>query len=151
LAKFKVTVTAQTAKYFPCNGIEFSGRGHKSRTYSAHKKDSHKMQHENWIWEPSQGGQVAEKTLALKPVDPIAYKMKDIWGYDQDQFPIEPFDIEVRITASTVREGLHLFEQAVKEYMLEHFEGYTRHQYVERLDWSDEFSELKSCEIIMST
>lgn len=109
------------------------------------------MQHENWIWEPSQGGQVDEKTLALRPVDPVAYKMKDIWGYDQDEFPIEPFDIEVRITAPTVRDGLNLFEQAVKEYMLEHFEGYTRHQYVERLDWSDEFSEHKTCEIIMST
>ena len=109
------------------------------------------MQHENWIWEPSQGGQVDEKTLALRPVDPVAYKRKDIWGYDQDEFPIEPFDIEVRITAPTVRDGLNLFEQAVKEYMLEHFEGYTRHQYVERLDWSDEFSEHKTCEIIMST
>ena len=115
------------------------------------KKDDIKMQHEKWIWEPSQGGQVNEKTLNLKPVDPVAYKMKDIWGYDQDEFPIEPFDIEVRITAPTVREGLNLFEQAVKEYMLEHFDGYTRHQYVERLEWSDEFSELKTCEIIMST
>jgi hypothetical protein len=108
------------------------------------------MQHENWIWEPSEGGQVDAATLNLKPVDPIAYKMKDIWGYERDEFPIEPFDIEVRITAPTVRDGLHLFEQAVKEYMLEHFEGYTRHQYVERLDWSDEFSELKTCEITMS-
>ncbi len=109
------------------------------------------MQHGNWIWEPGQGGQVDEKMLNLKPVDPVAYKMKDIWGFDQDEFPIEPFDIEVRITAPTVRDGLNLFEQAVKEYMLEHFEGYTRDQYVERLDWSDEFSELKTCEIIMST
>ena len=65
------------------------------------------MQHENWIWEPSEGGQVDEKTLDLRPVDPVAYKMKDIWGYDQDQFPIEPFDIEVRITAPTVRDGLN--------------------------------------------
>ena len=67
------------------------------------------MQHENWIWEPSEGGQVDAATLNLKPVDPIAYKMEDIWGYDRDEFPIEPCDIEVRITAPTVRDGLHLF------------------------------------------
>ena len=92
------------------------------------------MQHENWIWEPSEGWTGRRSDSESKAVDPIAYKMKDIWGYDRDEFPIEPFDIEVRITAPTVRDGLHLFEQAVKEYMLEHFEGYTRHQYVERLD-----------------
>jgi hypothetical protein len=109
------------------------------------------VEHANWIWEPDHGGQISAETLALRPVDPVAYKMKDIWGYDQDEFPIEPFDIEVRITAPTVREGLKLFEQAVKEYMLENFDGYLRHQYVERLDWGDEFSVLKTCEITMSS
>ena len=77
------------------------------------------MQHAPWHFEPSAGGHVAIDTLQMRPVDPIAYRMNDIWGYDSDELPIEPFDIEIRIIAPTVLEGLEIFAKAVQEYMQE--------------------------------
>ena len=108
------------------------------------------MQHEKWHWRPEEGGAVDPKLLDLKPVDPIVYKMKDVWGFDVDELPCEPFDIEIRIKADTVAEGLVMFEHAVKDYMLEHFDSFGRELFVQRLNFSDEFSEQKTCEIIMS-
>lgn len=107
------------------------------------------MQHAPWHFEPEHGGHVPLETLQLRPVDPIAYRMKDIWGYDLDELPIEPFDIEVRITAPTVLEGLKIFAQAVQTYMEENFDGFAREQYLERLDWHDDYAEVKVCEITM--
>ena len=50
--------------------------------------------------------------------------MNDIWGYDSDELPIEPFDIEIRIVTPTVLEGIEIFAKAVQEYMQENFGGY---------------------------
>ena len=40
--------------------------------------------------EPEDGGQVEGTALALQPVDPVIYAMKDVWGLDDDELPIEP-------------------------------------------------------------
>ncbi len=107
------------------------------------------MQHALWNLTPEAGGKVPHETLQMRPVDPIAYKMNDVWGFDQDELPIEPFDIEIRITADTVLEGLEIFTHAVQEYMERHFEGFAREQFLERLIWTDDYEEVKTCEIIM--
>ena len=87
--------------------------------------------------------------LQLQPVDPIAYRMSDVWGYDEDELPIEPFDIEIRVTAPTVLDGLKIFADAVQTYMLENFGGYAREQFLERLDWKDDYAEVRVCQITM--
>ena len=72
------------------------------------------MQHEKWFWTPDEGAAVPEEELLLNPVDPVIYKMNDIWGYDPDELPCEPFDIEIKVHTESVLEGLKLFEKAVK-------------------------------------
>ncbi|NCF43970.1 MAG: hypothetical protein GWP70_04010 [Proteobacteria bacterium] len=107
------------------------------------------MQHASWHFEPEHGGHVPIETLQLRPVDPIAFRMIDIWGYDADELPIEPFDIEIRVTAPTVLDGLKIFAQAVQQYMQENFGGYTREQFLERLDWLDDYAETPVCQVTM--
>lgn len=107
------------------------------------------MQHGKWHFKPEDGGHVALQMLQLQPVDPIAYRMSDVWGYDEDELPIEPFDIEIRVTAPTVLDGLKIFADAVQTYMLDNFGGYAREQYLERLDWTDEYAEVRVCQITM--
>ena len=107
------------------------------------------MHHAPWHFEPTDGGHVSVDILQMRPVDPIAYRMNDVWGYDSDELPIEPFDIEIRITAPTVLEGLEIFAKAVQDYMQEHFGGYAREQYLERLEWRDDYSEIKVCQVLM--
>ena len=106
--------------------------------------------HGKWRVDPEDGGQVEASALALQPVDPVVYAMKDVWGFDDDELPIEPFDIEIRIQATTVREALTIFERAVGDYMLTNFDAYNRPLYLERLLWGDEFEEVKTCEIVMA-
>ena len=108
------------------------------------------MQHQPWSWLPSEGGLVSADTLALRPVDPVLYSMSDLWGFDIDELPIEPFDIEIRITAPSVLEGLRLFEQAVADYMTDHFDAFNRSLVLERLQWNDPFAEQPRCEIFMA-
>ena len=108
------------------------------------------MKHQPWRWLPSEGGLVSEEALALRPVDPVLYTMRDLWGFDIDDLPIEPFDIEIRITAPTVLEGLRLFENAVAAYMTDHFDAFNRSLFLERLEWSDPMAEEPSCEIFMA-
>ena len=107
------------------------------------------MHHAPWHFEPTNGGHVAIDILQLRPVDPIAYRMNDVWGYDSDELPIEPFDIEIRITAPTVLEGLEIFAKAVQDYMQEHFDAYAREQFLERLEWRDDYAEIKVCQVLM--
>ena len=107
------------------------------------------MQHGTWHFEPEDGGHVALQMLQLQPVDPIAFRMSDVWGYDDDELPIEPFDIEIRVTAPTVLDGLSIFADAVQTYMLENFGGYAREQFLERLDWKDEYAEVRVCQVTM--
>ena len=49
-----------------------------------------------WFWTPDEGAAVPEDELLANPVDPVIYKMNDIWGYDPDELPCEPFDIEIK-------------------------------------------------------
>ena len=107
------------------------------------------MQHAPWYFESTNGGHVATDILQMRPVDPIAYRMNDVWGYDSDELPIEPFDIEIRITAPTVLEGLEIFAKAVQEYMQENFDGYAREQFLERLEWRDDDAEVRVCQVFM--
>ena len=95
------------------------------------------MSHQPWRLHPKEGGLVSVRTLAARPVDPVIYSMRDVWGFDIDEMPIEPFDIQVRIKAPSVLEGLQLFERAVASYMTEHFDAYNRSLYLERLHWHD--------------
>ena len=108
------------------------------------------MKHHPWRLRPAEGGQVNIEALSARPVDPVLYSMRDIWGYDADELPIEPFDIQVRINAPSVLEGLQLFERAVADYMLEHFDAYNRELYLERLHWHDPTAALQHCEIFMA-
>ena len=108
------------------------------------------MQHQPWRWLPSEGGLVSSDTLALRPVDPVLYSMRDVWGFDIDELPIEPFDIEIRITAPSVLEGLQLFERAVADYMTDHFDAFNRSLVLERLQWNDPYAEEPCCEIFMA-
>ena len=108
------------------------------------------MQHQPWRWLPSEGGLVSADTLALRPVDPVLYSMSDLWGFDIDELTIAPFDIEIRITAPSVLEGLRLFEQAVADYMTDHFDAFNRSLVLERLQWDDPFAEQPRCEIFMA-
>ena len=108
------------------------------------------MQHQPWHWLPSEGGLVSSDTLALRPVDPVLYSMRDVWGFDIDELPIEPFDIEIRITAPSVLEGLLLFERAVADYMTDHFDAFNRSLVLERLQWNDPYAEQPCCEIFMA-
>ena len=107
------------------------------------------MQHAPWYFESTNGGHVATDILQMRPVDPIAYRMNDVWGYDSDELPIEPFDIEIRITAPTVLEGLEIFAKAVREYMQENFDGYAREKFLERLEWRDDDAEVRVCQVFM--
>ena len=107
------------------------------------------MQHAPWYFESTNGGHVATDILQMRPVDPIAYRMNDVWGYDSDELPIEPFDIEIRITAPTVLEGLEIFAKAVQEYMQENFDGYAREQFLERLEWRDDYAEVRVGQVFM--
>ena len=107
------------------------------------------MQHAPWYFESTNGGHVATDILQMRPVDPIAYRMNDVWGYDSDELPIEPFDIEIRITAPTVLEGLEIFAKAVREDMQENFDGYAREQFLERLEWRDDDAEVRVCQVFM--
>ena len=75
------------------------------------------MQHAPWHFRPEKGGHVSLDALGMQPVDPVAYRMNDVWGYDDDELPTEPFDIEIRIQATTVLEGLEIFARAVQDYM----------------------------------
>lgn len=107
------------------------------------------MTHGKWRIESEEGGRVPQSMLNLQPVDPVAYRMKDVWGFDSEELPVEPFDIEIRITAPTVREGLQVFETAVREYLEEHFDACLRDQFLEQLVWSDDYAEPRVCEIVM--
>ena len=107
------------------------------------------MQHAPWYFESTNGGHVATDILQMRPVDPIAYRMNAVWGYDSDELPIEPFDIQIRITAPTVLEGLEIFAKAVQEYMQENFDGYAREQFLERLEWRDDYAEVRVCQVFM--
>ena len=69
------------------------------------------MKHEQWFFTPEQGAAVPSEELYLVPVDPVLYKMRDIWGYDHEELPCEPFDIEIKIQSENVLEGLKIFEQ----------------------------------------
>ena len=120
------------------------GVGQKEHSY-----EDLPVQHGKWHFKPEDGGHVALQMLQLQPVDPIAYRMSDVWGYDEDELPIEPFDIEIRVTAPTVLDGLKIFADAVQTYMLENFGGYAREQFLERLDWTDEYAEVRVCQITM--
>jgi hypothetical protein len=108
------------------------------------------MQHEPWHFRPENGGQVSLETLGMQPVEPVAYRMNDVWGFDQDQLPTEPFDIEIRIQAATVLEGLEIFAQTVQGYMLENFGAYAREQFLEHLQWRDDYAEVRTCKIVMA-
>ena len=107
------------------------------------------MNHGIWHFTPEDGGHVAASELTLRPVDPVAFRMQDIWGYDEDELPIEPFDIEIRVTAPTVLEGLNIFAEAVHNYMHQHFGGFAREQFLERLEWRDDYAEIKVCQVFM--
>ena len=108
------------------------------------------MQQQPSSWLPNEGGLVSSDTLALSPVDPVLYSMRDVWCFDIDELPIEPFDIEIRITAPSVLEGLQLFERAVADYMTDHFDAFNRSLVLERLQWNDPFAEQPCCEIFMA-
>ena len=108
------------------------------------------MSHQPWRLHPKEVGLVSERTLAARPVDPVIYSMRDVWGFDIDEMPIEPFDIQVRIKAPSVLEGLQLFERAVASYMTEHFDAYNRSLYLERLHWHDATAAMPHCEIFMA-
>ena len=60
------------------------------------------MQHAKWHFKPEDGGHVALQMLQLQPVDPIAYRWSDEWGYDEDALPLAPSDIARPVTAPTV-------------------------------------------------
>ena len=107
------------------------------------------MQHSHWHFRPEQGGHVSSETLGMQPVDPVAYRMNDVWGYDSDELPTEPFDIEIRIQADTVLEGLEIFARAVQGYMQANFDCYAREQFLERLEWRDDYAEVRTCRIVM--
>ena len=108
------------------------------------------MKHQPWRWLPDEGGLVSANDLAWRPVDPVMYSMCDLWGFDIDELPIDPFDIEIRITAPSVLEGLRLFETAVAKYMMDHFEAFNRSLVLERLVWNDPMAEQRCCEIFMA-
>ena len=61
----------------------------------------------------------------------------------------KPFDIEIRIQAATVLEGLEIFARAVQGYMQENFDCYAREQFLERLEWRDDYAEVRTCQIVM--
>ena len=107
------------------------------------------MQHAPWHFRPEKGGHVSLDALGMQPVDPVAYRMNDVWGYDDYELPTEPFDIEIRIQAATVLEGLEIFARAVQDYMQENFASYAREQFLERLEWRDYYAEVRTCQIIM--
>ena len=107
------------------------------------------MQHAPWHFRPEKGGHVSLDALGMQPVDPVAYRMNDVWGYDDDELPTEPFDIEIRIQATTVLEGLEIFARAVQGSMQENFASCAREQFLERLEWRDDYAEVRTCQIIM--
>ena len=107
------------------------------------------MQHAPLHFRPEKGVHVSLDALGMQPVDPVAYRMNDVWGYDDDELPTEPFDIEIRIQATTVLEGLEIFARAVQGYMQENFASYAREQFLERLEWRDDYAEVRTCQIIM--
>ena len=109
------------------------------------------IQHEQWFWTPDEGASVAQDELLLNPVDPVIYKMVDIWGYDLDELPCEPFDIEIKVHTESVLEGLKLFEKAVKEYLQNSLNCSARTQYLEKLIWTNQMTDMVSCEIVMSS
>jgi hypothetical protein len=76
--------------------------------------------------------------------------MSDIWGYDSEELPCEPFDIEIKIQSENVLEGLKIFESAVKGYLSKTLQCSAPTLYLEKLVWSDQMKETTSCEIIMS-
>ncbi|NCF32803.1 MAG: hypothetical protein GWP50_04455 [Proteobacteria bacterium] len=108
------------------------------------------MHHQPWRWQPTEGGLVSEQALAARPVDPVLYSMRDVWGFGIDELPIEPFDIQVRIKAPSILEGLKMFERAVADYMSEHFDAYNRDLFLERLHWHDATAAQPHCEIFMA-
>jgi hypothetical protein len=108
------------------------------------------LKHEQWFFTPEQGAAVTSEELYLVPVDPVLYKMKDIWGYDHEELPCEPFDIEIKIQSENVLEGLKIFESAVKGYLSTSLKCSARTLYLEKLLWSDQMTEIASCEILMS-
>ena len=46
-------------------------------------------------------------------------------------------------------EGLEIFARAVQDYMQENFASYAREQFLERLEWRDDYAEVRTCQIIM--
>ena len=108
------------------------------------------FQHEQWFWTPDEGAAVSKDELLLNPIDPVIYKMTDIWGYDRDELPCEPFDIEIKVHTESVLEGLQIFEKAVKQYLEDSLNCSARTQYLEKLIWSDQMTDMASCEIVMS-
>ena len=76
--------------------------------------------------------------------------MNDVWGFDEDGLPCEPFDIEIEAQGENVLEGLKLFETAVKEHLSQSLHGYATQQYLEKLIWKNTTSEIKSCQVVMS-
>jgi hypothetical protein len=48
-----------------------------------------------------------------------------------------------------VLEGLEIFAKAVREYMQENFDGYAREQFLERLEWRDDYAEVRVCQVFM--
>lgn len=49
--------------------------------------------------------------------------MKDISGYDSEELPYEPFDIEIKIQSENFLEGLKVFENAVKATYQTHLDA----------------------------
>lgn len=107
------------------------------------------MQHAQWHFRPENGGHVSLESLGMQPVEPVAYRMNDVWGYDHEELPTEPFDIEIRIQSATVLQGLEIFAQAVQDYMQENFDSFAREQFLERLEWRDDYAEIRTCQIVM--
>ena len=67
---------------------------------------------------------------------PVIYKMKELWGYHNDDLPCETFEIEIKIQSENVLEGLKVFESAVKGYLSTTSGCTARSLYLEKLLWS---------------
>ena len=68
--------------------------------------------------------------------------MNDIWGYDSDELPMNPSISRSNHRTHRARRVRDL-AKAVQEYMQENFGGYTREQFLERLEWRDDYAEVR--------
>ena len=80
----------------------------------------------------------------------VIYKMKELWGYHNDDLPSEPFETEIKIQSENVLEGLKVFESAVKGYLSSSSGCTARSLYLEKLLGSCQMTETVYCEILLS-